>query len=494
MTATISFDNSYLQLPSRFYTKLEPTPVSRPGPIRVNRALAQTLGIDADWLESQEGTEVLAGNRMPMGAEPIATVYAGHQFGGWVPQLGDGRAILLGELVGGDGVRYDIQLKGSGPTPYSRGGDGRAPLGPVLREYIVSEAMAALEVPTTRSLAAVTTGDHVFRQHSAGTIPGAVLTRVAQSHIRIGTFQYFLARQDLDALSLLVNYVIERHYPAAAEAEYPAIALLDAVVAGQARLVAKWQLLGFIHGVMNTDNMLLSGETIDYGPCAFMDSYHPNTVFSSIDRQGRYAYRNQPDIAHWNLACLAQALLPALGAEQEQASTLAQGSIDAFPGLFQDTYASGMARKLGLAAVEDGDENLAAELLELMAREQSDFTLTFRHLSDLAQPGSGPGIEDLFEFPAAFAPWLERWQQRIEGDPQAPGERQAGMYQANPAFIPRNHLIAAAIDRAVNEDDFAPFNSLVDLLEQPRDYEPDLASYAKPPRPEEVVSKTFCGT
>ena len=485
------FDNSFLQLPGRFYTKLAPTPVSKPGPIRVNRELAEQLGIDAAWLASPEGTEVLAGNRLPAGAEPIATVYAGHQFGGWVPQLGDGRAILLGEVTGLDGLRYDIQLKGSGPTPYSRGGDGRAPLGPVLREYIVSEAMAAQGIPTTRSLAAVTTGDQVFRE---GAVPGAVLTRVAQSHIRIGTFQFFLARQDVDALRLLMDYVIERHYPAAAEAENPAIALLDAVVAGQARLLAQWQLLGFIHGVMNTDNMLLSGETIDYGPCAFMDTYHPDRVFSSIDHQGRYAYRNQPGIAHWNLARLAQALLPVMGADEENAVVLAQASIDTFPELFQQAYCGGMARKLGLAGVGDDNENLASELLELMARERVDFTLAFRRLADLARPATGPGVGDLFEFPAAFEPWLKRWQQRIEDDPQAPGERQASMYRANPAFIARNHLVAAAIDAAVNGEDFAPFNRLVDLLGQPREYVPGLADYARPPQPDEVVSKTFCGT
>ena len=491
MTSPPSFDNSYLRLPDRFYTKLNPTPVSRPGPIRVNSVLARKLGIDAAWLASEEGTEVLAGNRLPEGAEPIAMVYAGHQFGGWVPQLGDGRAILLGEVIGRDDMRYDIQLKGSGPTPYSRGGDGRAPLGPVLREYIISEAMAAHGVATTRSLAAVTTGDHVFRE---GALPGAVLTRVARSHIRIGTFQFFLARQDTDALRLLVDYVIERHYPAAAEADNPARALFDEVIAGQASLVAQWQLLGFIHGVMNTDNMLLSGETIDYGPCAFMDTYHPDTVFSSIDHQGRYAYRNQPGIAHWNLACLAQALIPVLDAETEQASALAQESLDAFPGLFQAAYASGMARKLGLAGIEAGDESLASELLELMAQEQVDFTLAFRRLSDLALPGSGHDVGALFEFPAAFAPWLERWHQRIEDDPQAPGERLASMYRANPVFIPRNHLVEAAIRRAVDEEDFTGFNRLVDLLERPLDYEPELASYAKPPHPEEVVRKTFCGT
>ena len=487
----MNFDNSYLHLPARFYTKLQPTPVSSPGPIRVNDELAQQLGIDATWLASDEGTGVLAGNHVPEGAEPIATVYAGHQFGGWVPQLGDGRAILLGEVIGKDGMRYDIQLKGSGPTPYSRGGDGRAPLGPVLREYIVSEAMAALGVPTTRSLAAVTTGEPVFRQVAE---PGAVLTRVAKSHIRIGTFQFFLARKDIESLRLLMDYVIERHYPAAAETENPGSALLEAVVIEQAGLLAQWQLFGFIHGVMNTDNMLLSGETIDYGPCAFMDNYHPDTVFSSIDHHGRYAYGNQPGVAHWNLSRLAQALLPVIHANEEQALELAQGSLDTFPGLFQRAYQIGMNRKLGLSGIEAGDEALAADLLELMAHEQTDFTLAFRRLADLAHHTSDAGVGDLFELSEALAPWLERWRQRIESDPQEPAERQAAMYRANPVFIPRNHLVAAAIDAAVDRGDYGPFNRLVDLLERPRDYQPGLAAYARPPRPEEVVSKTFCGT
>lgn len=497
MNSHVRFDNSYLQLPGRFYTKLAPTPVSRPGPVRVNRALAQQLGMDGAWLASAEGTEVLAGNRLPEGAEPIATVYAGHQFGGWSPQLGDGRAILLGEVIGLDGLRYDIQLKGSGPTPYSRGGDGRAPLGPVLREYIVSEAMAALDIPTTRSLGAATTGDPVFRQVEE---PGAVLTRVAKSHIRIGTFQFFLARQDIEALKTLTGYVIERHYPEAAAAENPARAMLDGVVAAQASLLAQWQLLGFIHGVMNTDNMLLSGETIDYGPCAFMDNYHPETVFSSIDHHGRYAYGNQPGIAHWNLARLGQALLPVLHADEERALVLAQESLDTFPARFQQDYRRGMNRKLGLSAWAEGDAELAGEFLQLMAQESADFTLAFRRLADLAEPPSGPltgngsGVGELFEFPAAFEPWLQRWRQRIECDTQAPGDRQADMYRANPVFIPRNHLVAAAIEAAVSEGDFGPFNQLVDLLEQPPDYAPELEYFARPPAPDEVVSQTFCGT
>jgi uncharacterized protein YdiU (UPF0061 family) len=487
----VNFDTTYLRLPPRFYTKLPPTPVADPGLIRINAPLAGLLGLDPAWLASKEGVEILAGNRLVEGSEPIATVYAGHQFGGWSPQLGDGRAILLGEVIGRDGLRYDIQLKGSGRTPYSRGGDGRAPLGPVLREYIVSEAMAAFGVPTTRSLAAVTTGEPVFRQAPE---PGAVLTRVAQSHIRIGTFQYFLSRQDVEGLRLLTDYVIERHYPECAGAELPALALYEAVIAGQARLMAQWQLLGFIHGVMNTDNMLLSGETIDYGPCAFMDAYHPETVYSSIDHQGRYAYRNQPGIAHWNLACLAQALLPGIDEDPERARELAQASLDAYPALYQDAYRRGMARKLGLPGLDPEDDGIAIDLLNLMSQEKADFTLVFRRLADLANGENGPGVKNLFDFPPAFSDWLARWRRFLERDDRQPQDRQAEMYRANPVFIPRNHLVAEAIDRAVIAGDFEPFNTLVDLLENQRDYDPALASYALPPRPDQVVSRTFCGT
>jgi uncharacterized protein YdiU (UPF0061 family) len=489
---SMEFDNTYIQLPERFYSKLAPTPVACPGPIRVNPGLARELGIDADWLASEEGTQVLAGNELPLGAEPISAVYAGHQFGGWAPQLGDGRAILLGEVTGRDNVRYDIQLKGSGPTPYSRGGDGRAPLGPVLREYVVSEAMAALGVPTTRSLGAVTTGDRVFRPPQV--FPGAVLARVAQSHIRIGTFQYFFAQQDPEALNLLADYVIARHYPAAALAEYPAKALLDGVVAAQASLVAQWQLLGFIHGVMNTDNMLLSGETIDYGPCAFMDTFHPNKVFSSIDQQGRYAYGHQPGIAHWNLANLAQTLIPVVDPDRERAAGLAQQGIDAYPDLYQSAYQRGMARKLGFTKWETGDDALASELLELMAQEKADFTLAFRRLSDLARPETGQDVAELFEFSDVFNPWMQRWRQRLESDPQAAADRQAGMFLANPVFIPRNHLVEAAINAAVNDEDFSTFNRLVDLLETQRDYDSEWVDFARSPRPEELVNQTFCGT
>ena len=492
MTA-IPFDNSYAQLPDRFFTRLPPTPVPSPGPIRINRPLARQLGIDPVWLASREGTETVAGNRIPAGADPIATVYAGHQFGSYNPQLGDGRAILLGEVVGTDGVRYDIQLKGAGRTPYSRGGDGRSPLGPVLREYIVSEAMHTLGIPTTRSLAAVTTGEQVVRDRF---LPGAVLARVARSHIRIGTVQFFAARRDSEALRLLVEHALARHYPEDAGAENPALALLRNVISRQADLLAQWQLVGFIHGVMNTDNMLLSGETIDYGPCAFMDPFHPDTVYSSIDHAGRYAYRNQPGIAHWNLACLAQALLPLLDGDEERAVALAQEAVDRFPDLFSEAHFRGLGRKLGLADIRESDGPLVEELFEVMAREQADFTLCFRRLADLAHPEGVQegGVGGLFEIPDALLPWLARWRARLEEDPLAADERQAMMYRANPVYIPRNHLVEEAIRAAQEEGDFEPFHTLVEVLAEPRRYRPDLARYATPPRPEEVVRQTFCGT
>lgn len=489
----MNFDNSYARLPDRFYTHQMPEPVSTPGPICVNEALARHLGIDPLWLSSPQGVEVIAGNCIPEGAEPIATVYAGHQFGGWVPQLGDGRAVLLGEVIGADGVRYDIQLKGSGRTPYSRRGDGRAPLGPVLREYIVSEAMAALAIPTTRSLAAVTTGDIVYREMA---LPGAVLARVAQSHIRIGTFQFFAARQEEDALRMLVDHVIERHFPDSSNAENRAQALLEHVVAQQARLMAQWQLAGFVHGVMNTDNMLLSGETIDYGPCAFMDNFNPDTVFSSIDHGGRYAYRNQPGIAHWNLACLAQTLVPLLATDKEQAVAIAQESIGQFPGQFLEAHQRGMGRKLGLRLNGEDDEALVQDLLDLMAANQTDFTLTFRRLSDLAGPVETQigTVDEILQLPEAFDPWLSRWRDRLSSEQDYPEQRRAQMYRANPAYIPRNHLVEEVIEAAVSEGDFDPFHALLERLAAPFDYNASQREFALPPRPEQVVHQTFCGT
>ena len=495
MTTTISlpFDNSYARLGEQFYTRQLPVPVSSPGLIRINHPLARQLGLDPDWLESEQGVEFIAGNYIADGTDPLAAVYAGHQFGGWNPQLGDGRAILLGEVIAKDDVRYDIQLKGSGRTPYSRGGDGRAPLGPVLREYIVSEAMAVLGVPTSRALGAVTTGEWVRRE---SRLPGAVLARVAQSHIRIGTFQFFASRQDLGALKTLIDHVIQRHYPQAAKTENPVRSMLDGVVARQASLIAHWQSLGFIHGVMNTDNMLLSGETIDYGPCAFMDEFEPGKVFSSIDHGGRYAYGNQPAIAHWNLSVLTQSLLPFLDVDQEKALASGQAAIDAFPDLYQDAFMNNMLKKLGLTKKTDGDAVLIQDLLKHMHEHQTDFTLTFRYLSDLVDPttASGGGVGSLVELPNAFEPWLERWQQRLSLHPMDTTQRQKEMYAVNPVYIPRNHLVEEAISAAEEHQDFEPFNKLVEILANPFEFDRANARYAIPPRPEQVVRQTFCGT
>src|SRR5690242_5122777 len=384
MTVHFPFQNTYSALPASFFARVAPTPVAAPRLIKLNRPLAVQLGLDPDVLDSPEGAEILAGKRLPDGADPIAMAYAGHQFGHFVPQLGDGRAILLSEVIDASGVRRDIQLKGSGPTPFSRRGDGRAALGPVLREYIVSEAMAALGIPTTRALAAVATGEPVWRETH---LPGAVLTRVASSHIRVGTFQFFAAQRDLDAIRRLADHVIARHYPEAADAANPYRTLLDLVISRQATLIASWMLVGFTHGVMNTDNMSIAGETIDYGPCAFMDVYHPQTVYSSIDNMGRYAYGNQPRVAHWNLTHLAETLLPLLAGDKDAAVKEAQEAIDAFPSLFERAYTAGLSRKLGLFQPRPDDLSLAQDLLERMARNRVDYTLFFRRLCDAA---SGP--------------------------------------------------------------------------------------------------------
>ena len=489
----IPFDNSYARLPDRFHVKMAPIPVRAPGLVKVNHALAALLGIDPDWLESPEGVAVLAGNAVPEGAEPLAAAYAGHQFGGFSPQLGDGRAILLGEVVGRDGVRRDVQLKGSGRTPFSRMGDGRAVLGPVLREYIVAEAMAALGIPTTRALAAVTTGETVLRE---GALPGAVLTRVALSHIRIGTFEYFAVRRDSEALRSLVAHALARHYPLSKDADCPALALLEGVVARQAALIAQWQLVGFIHGVMNTDNMAISGETIDYGPCAFMDTFHPDTVYSSIDHGGRYAYANQPRIAQWNLVKLAQCLLPLIDADQDRAIDRAQAAIDAFPGLFEAAYMAGMRRKLGLTTEHEGDAALGAALLEVMAGQGADFTLTFRGLCTLgSEDSAGDGaVRRLFAVPEAFDAWADRWRSRLKSEATPHDARVALMRTANPAFIPRNHRVQQAIDAAEGEGDFGPFERLIGVLARPFDEQPAHSAYMAPPQPHEVVSATFCGT
>ena len=487
------FDNSYARLPERFFSRLPPTPVSAPRLIRLNESLALQLGLSPTRLATSEGIEALAGNRVPEGAEPLAMAYAGFQFGSWVPQLGDGRAILLGELIDREGLRRDVQLKGSGRTPFSRNGDGRAALGPVLREYIISEAMAALGIPTTRSLAAVATGERIRRETD---LPGAVLTRVAQSHIRVGTFQFFAGRRDEAGVRVLADHVIARHYPEAREADNPILGLLGAAIERQAELVARWQLVGFIHGVMNTDNMSIAGETIDYGPCAFMDSYHPDTVYSSIDHRGRYAYGNQPSIAQWNLAGLANALLPLIADDQDTAVVLATDMIQSFPIRFEHYYRPGLHRKLGLTEARDGDLELAQDLLRRMAENAADFTLTFRRLSDLVDSSSrhDERVSGLFEDPAAFDEWAVRWRRHLGSETRSPEEIQSDMRVVNPAFIPRNHRVEEAIKAAVEQGDLEPFEQLVELLASPYEDQPSLERYAEPPRPDQIVRETFCGT
>src|SRR6267142_2742138 len=492
MTVHFPFQNTYSALPANFFARVAPTPVAAPRLIKLNRALAVHLGLDPDLLDSPEGAEILAGKRLPDGADPIAMAYAGHQFGHFVPQLGDGRAILLGEVIDKDGVRRDIQLKGSGPTPFSRRGDGRAALGPVLREYIVSEAMFKLGIPTTRSLAAVMSGESVMRETA---LPGAVLTRVAASHIRVGTFQFFAARGDTDGVRRLADHVIGRHYPQLADAERPYHALLDRVIARQADLVARWLRVGFIHGVMNTDNTSISGETIDYGPCAFMDHYDPAMVFSSIDELGRYAYANQPRIALWNLTRLAECLLPLLGDEQDKAIEQAQSALGNFVETFDAAYQAGLRKKLGLSTARDDDRALAQDFLDAMAKNQADFTQTFRRLSDAAlTPAEDNKVRELFADPNAFDEWAGRWRRRIGDEPQAPAARQTAMRSVNPAFIPRNHLIEAVIEAAVNRDDFAPFEELLTVLSKPYEDQPEFARYAEAPEPHQRVLRTFCGT
>jgi uncharacterized protein YdiU (UPF0061 family) len=483
MALRIPFDNSYARLPGRFYARLDPTPVAAPRLIRVNTALALDLGIDPAALTGEEGVAMLSGNAIAAGSEPLAQAYAGHQFGGFSPQLGDGRAILLGEVVAQDGLRRDIQLKGSGPTPFSRRGDGRAALGPVLREYIVSEAMAALGVPTTRALAAVTTGETVFRDTA---VPGAIFTRVAASHIRVGSFQYFAAQGDVEALRILADYAIQRHYPHAMDSVSPYRALLDGVVRAQAELIAQWLLIGFIHGVMNTDNTTISGETIDFGPCAFMDGYDPTAVFSSIDHQGRYAYGNQPNIALWNVTRLAEALLPLLGPDEEAAIAEAKEALGGFAPRFQAAYNAGLRRKIGLAGDSEEDTAVAHELLTLMAEHGADFTLTFRGLC--AAANGDMEMRAFFGDGADYDAWLARWRERLPANPRA------AMEAVNPAFIPRNHIIEQVITAAVSEGDFAPFEECLAVLSRPYEAQEARERYTLPPTPGERVLQTFCGT
>jgi uncharacterized protein YdiU (UPF0061 family) len=480
------FDNSYAQLPRSLYSRVDPVPVADPRLVILNEKLASELGLDVGDLR-ERGVDLLSGNRLPVGADPIAQAYAGHQFGHFT-NLGDGRAVLLGEHLTPQGFRFDIQLKGSGQTPYSRRGDGRAALGPMLREYLISEAMHALGIPTTRSLAVVTTGETIVREE---LLPGAVLTRVAASHIRVGTFEYANALGDRTSLQALTEHTLQRHYPDLLAAENKALALLGAVVQRQAELIARWICVGFVHGVMNTDNMALSGETIDYGPCAFLDTYHPETVFSSIDRGGRYAYGNQPEIAHWNLARLAEALLPLIDADQEKAIAAAEKVLSKFSKEFRTHHEAGLRAKLGLISEEAGDWELAQDLLELMQATAADFTLTFVALTKSVDSGE-IGDGQLFGNPM-FVTWHERWKARLDRQNHSKEQVANLMRRANPVIIPRNHRVEEAL-AAAQSGDLSVLNRLLEVLGNPFEETTANEPYRDAPPPGGAPYRTFCGT
>ncbi|MRR54452.1 MAG: YdiU family protein [Deltaproteobacteria bacterium] len=479
-----NFDNSYVQLPESLYARLNPVPVREPRLVVFNRLLAESLGLRPEALAGDEGAAIFAGNRIPAGAEPIAQAYAGHQFGSFTI-LGDGRAILLGEQITPGGERFDIQLKGSGRTPFSRRGDGRAALGPMLREYIISEAMHALGIPTTRSLAVVTTGEQVFRETP---LPGAILTRVAASHIRVGTFEFLAAKGDLESIRALADYTISRHFPDLNGTENRFLALLYRVMERQAALVTKWLEVGFIHGVMNTDNMSLCGETIDYGPCAFLDTYDPATVFSSIDQSGRYAYGNQSQIVQWNLTRFAETLLPLLHEEQDQAIRLAQEAVSAFPEIFLRCRLAGIRAKLGLFTEESADLELIKELLNCMQQNHADYTNTFRDLA------AETVAETALFRDAAFLKWQRRWQERLTRQPQSVEESRTLMRAQNPAVIPRNHRVEEALEAAVERGDFTVMAKLLEVLSQPYAERAEDDDYRSPPEPSARCYQTFCGT
>jgi len=503
--AALRFDNSFARELGGFYTLWTPVAVPAPRLLYLNRALADELGMDVALLDSAALAGMFAGNVLPEGAQPLAQAYAGHQFGGFSPQLGDGRALLLGEVIDRQGRRRDIAFKGSGRTPFARGGDGKAAVGPMLREVLIGEAMHALGIPTTRALAVAATGEPVYREQA---LPGAVLTRVAASHLRVGTFEFYAARGDTERVRKLAEYTIARHDPELAGSAQPFLALLRAVAERQAALVAQWMNVGFIHGVMNTDNMAISGETIDYGPCAFMEAYDPGTVFSSIDGHGRYAFGNQPNIANWNLARLAETLLPLFSDDAEKAVEMATEVIVAFPARYRHHLLRGQRAKLGLHRSEPDDDGadaaLAAEWLSLLHAERVDFTLGWRRLADAAAGDEAP-LRTLFadaEGLGTEAPdaWLSRWRARCASEDGADGfaggvERAKAMCRVNPIVIARNHRVEEALAAASNTGDLEPFERLLDALRQPYDESPERAQYAEPALAEVTAGyRTFCGT
>lgn len=488
----VNFDNSYARLPEIFFERIKPAPVKDTNLIRLNWALAQELGLDLKSRSDQDLADIFSGNSLLPGSEPIAMAYAGHQFGNFVPHLGDGRAILLGEVIDRNGKRRDIQLKGSGQTRFSRSGDGKAALGPVIREFILSEAMHAMGVPTTRSLAAVMTGETVLRERE---LPGAILTRVASSHIRIGTFEFFAARENWEGVKRLADYVIDRHYPKAQLSQRPYISLYESVIEAQAHLIAKWMSIGFIHGVMNTDNMTVSGETIDYGPCAFMDEYNPATVYSSIDHSGRYAFGNQAVIAQWNLRIFGASLYRLLGPDEKRAAEIINEQCSLFLDKFNLFWNHEMARKLGLAECQKQAVTLVQDYLELMHRHDADFTLSFRYLSDAIEERADlRNLERLFANDSDLHQWLRRWRELLTIDGRPFSEIRHNMRAVNPGYIPRNHRVQQSIEAAIDCGDFSKMNLLLEILERPYEDQPENGEYMLPPKSEEHVLQTFCGT
>ena len=494
MDATIrpqfKFDNSFAHSMEGFFSYCQAESANAPRWLQFNHALAAELGLDPVALDSETGLAIFSGNAIPEGAQPIAQAYSGHQFGGFSPQLGDGRALLLGEVIDTQQQRRDIQLKGSGRTPFSRGGDGKAAVGPVLREYLIGEAMQALGVPTTRALAAVATGNVVYRET---TLPGAILTRVAASHIRVGTFQYAAARRDEDKIRQLADYAIQRHYPETADVENPHLAFFAAVADAQASLVARWMSIGFIHGVMNTDNMTISGETIDYGPCAFMDRYSASTVFSSIDHGGRYAYSNQPEILIWNLSRLAETLIPLVNPKQEKAVELLTETIECIQPLYESYWLTAMRAKIGLSTEDPSDSQLINDLFMTMEKGNADFTLVFRRLSN-ALRGDSELVRGLFTNPVDFDVWEQRWWRRFEQDGISAETSAQMMDSLNPIYIPRNHKVEEALAAAVDREDLVPFKKLLNVLTNPFVEFEGNEDYAEPASPTEIPYKTFCGT
>ncbi len=484
-----AFDNSYVRDLEGLYERWQAATVPAPRLLALNEDLATELGVDPEALRAPDGVAILAGTATPEGASPVAQAYAGHQFGGYSPSLGDGRALLVGEVLDVHGRRRDLHMKGSGRTPFARGGDGKAAVGPMLREYVIGEAMHALGIPTTRALAVVATGGQVVRET---LLPGAVLTRVAASHVRVGTFEYAARRGDPALVKRLADHAIGRHHPHAAEADNPYLALFEAVVDAQASLVAQWMLVGFIHGVMNTDNMTISGETIDFGPCAFMDAYDPATVFSSIDHGGRYAYGNQPHIAQWNLARLAETLLPLIHTETEAAVAAATDVLATFPDRHREAWLGGMRGKLGLAGGRERDGALIDDLLALLGAQRVDFTSCFRALASALRRDAA-AARSLFDEPSEFDAWADRWRARLADDARDPQAIAAAMDRVNPVYIPRNHHVEAAL-AAATADDLGLFERLVDVLARPFDERPGLEPYAAPAPPSFCEYQTFCGT